>query len=384
MKGFTTLDRYVIRQLFVALAASTGGLAALIWLTQSLRFVSLVVDRGLSLRVFIELTSMMIPSFVAVVLPITTFIVTLFMYQRLAGDRELTVMRAAGLSPFALARPGLVCASFATALTFLLNLWIVPVSYRDFRQFEFQIRNKMAAFMLQEGVFTRVSDVMTVYVRERDHDGTLRGIVVEDDRVANSRATILAKRGTMLLVNDQPRVVLFEGSRQEIDPKTGRLTMLLFDRNALDLTSNKDSQVRYRDAAEMSLHELLSPNLHEVSNRDRGKLAVEGWRRITSPFTAFSFAMIGLVAVLQGAFSRHGNISRPLLAVVTVVALLALNLLLQNLASRNTALIPLILIEAAVPGLICAAMLFASGIGSSGSDVTRRLGASRDASPASR
>ncbi|MFT9189159.1 MAG: LPS export ABC transporter permease LptF, partial [Acetobacter orientalis] len=62
-----TLDRYVFHQLILALIASTGGLAALIWLMQSLHFVSLVVDRGLSLRVFIELTSLLIPFFVAVV-----------------------------------------------------------------------------------------------------------------------------------------------------------------------------------------------------------------------------------------------------------------------------------------------------------------------------
>ena len=45
----TRLDRYVFRQLFLALIAVTGGLAALIWLTQSLRFVELVVNHGLSL-----------------------------------------------------------------------------------------------------------------------------------------------------------------------------------------------------------------------------------------------------------------------------------------------------------------------------------------------
>ena len=353
-----TLDRYVLRQLLLALVATTGGLSALIWLTQSLRFVSLVVGRGLSLGVFLELTSLMVPSFVSVVLPITTFVVSLFVYQRLAGDRELTVMRAAGRSAFALAKPGLICATIAMLVTFALNLWIVPASYHQFKQYEFQIRNKMAAFMLQEGVFTKVSDALTVYVRERRHDGTLNGIMIEDDRVANSRATIFAESGTMLIVNDQPRVVLYDGSRQEIDHKTGRLTMLLFDRNTIDLTSGKSQETRYRDASEMSLSELLHPNPQEVPARDFGKLAVEGWRRITTPLTAFSFAMIGLVAILRGAFSRHGNLTRPLGAVLTVVGLLALNLLLQNLAGRNMSLIPLILIEATLPGLICAALLF--------------------------
>nr|WP_194299771.1 LPS export ABC transporter permease LptF [Acetobacter conturbans] len=353
-----TIDRYVLRQLLLALVATTGGLSALIWLTQSLRFVSLVVGRGLSLGVFLELTSLMVPSFVAVVLPITTFVVTLFVYHRLAGDRELTVMRAAGLSPFALARPGLICATIAMIVTFALNLWIVPASYHQFKQYEFQIRNKMAAFMLQEGVFTKISEALTVYIRERNHDGTLKGIMIEDDRVANSRATIFAESGTMVIVDDQPRVVLYDGSRQVIDPKTGRLTMLLFDRNTLDLTSSKNQEIRSRDASEMSLSELLHPDPAQVRARDVGKLAVEGWRRITTPFTAFSFAMIGLVAILRGAFSRHGNVTRPLGAVLTVVGLLALSLLLQNLGGRNMTLIPLILLESVVPGIVCAVMLF--------------------------
>ena len=51
------LDRYMFRQLLLALVATTGGLVALIWLTQSLRFVELVVNRGLSFAVFLRSSS---------------------------------------------------------------------------------------------------------------------------------------------------------------------------------------------------------------------------------------------------------------------------------------------------------------------------------------
>ena len=44
----TRIDRYLLRQLTIALIAVTVGLAALVWLTQSLRFIELVLDRGLS------------------------------------------------------------------------------------------------------------------------------------------------------------------------------------------------------------------------------------------------------------------------------------------------------------------------------------------------
>ena len=84
-KLITRLDRYIFRQLLFALVAVTGGLTALVWLIQSLRFVELVVNHGLSLVVFVQLTGLLIPSFIAVILPITTFVVVQFIYQRLAA-----------------------------------------------------------------------------------------------------------------------------------------------------------------------------------------------------------------------------------------------------------------------------------------------------------
>lgn len=352
------LDRYIVRQLAFALVAVTGGLVALIWLTQSLRFVELVVNRGLSFRVFLELTGLLVPSFLAVVLPITTFVVIQFVYQRLAGDRELTVMRAAGLSPMALARPALGLAGAVVATCYVLNIYVVPISYAAFREYQFEIRNRLVAFLLQEGVFTQVSDDLTVYVRSRDRDGTLRGILVEDARQRNSRATILAERGRLVSGANGPRVLLQAGSRQEIDRTSGRLNVLTFAENSIDLAGgNKAGEQRYRDATELPMSELLQPDPAVVNPRDVGKFQVEAHRRLSSPLTVLSFALVALVSVLSGGFRRYGNVLRPLAAVLTVVALLAVGLAIANLAARQRALIPLIWLHAVLPGLVCGWLL---------------------------
>ena len=350
----TRIDGYILHQLLLALVAVTGGLVALIWLTQSLRFVELVVNRGLSFRVFFELTGLLIPNFVAVILPITTFVVVQFVYQRLASDRELTVMRSAGLSQGALARPALLLAVFSMAACFLLNIWVVPAAFTDFRQFQFEIRNRLAAFLLQEGVFTSVSDDLTVYVRSRDRDGTLRGIMVDDARQPNSHATIFAVRGRLIANAGPPRVLLIDGSREEVDHQTGRLNVLTFAQNTIDLTeTGKGEAARLRDPTEMSIEELRHPAAGVVPDRDLPKLLVEAHRRLAGPFTVFGFTMVALVTSLTGSFRRYGGLLRPLTGILTVVALLASGLAITNLASRNTALIPLIWAHALVPGLIC-------------------------------
>jgi lipopolysaccharide export system permease protein len=182
------LDRYIMRQLAFSLLAVSVGLAALVWLTQSLRFIELVLDRGLSIWVFLELTGLLLPGFFGLILPITTFVVTLFTYVRLAADRELVVMRAAGLSNWQLTRPAIAVASGAMALCYALNLWITPAAQRSFRDWQFEIRNQMAGLLLQEGVFSSLGAELTVYARDRDSSGHLSGLLIHDTREAGRRS----------------------------------------------------------------------------------------------------------------------------------------------------------------------------------------------------
>jgi lipopolysaccharide export system permease protein len=360
-KLFTRLDIYIFRQVLLALVIATGGLTALIWLTQSLRFVDLVVNRGLSFVVFIQLTGLLIPSFIAVILPITTYVVIQFVYQRMATDRELTVMRAAGLSPWALARPALAVALLATLVGYGLSIWAVPASLNDFKQFQWEIRNRLAAFLLQDGVFTPMSDKLTVYIRSRDPDGTLRGILVDDARDPTAHATILAERGRLIDGPSGPRVLLLDGSRQEIDHQSGRLDMLTFRQNEIDLAeATKDETARPADMSEVPLRDLLDP--HPYFERDRPKWVAEGHKRLSAPLTTLSYAMVGLFSSLGGMFRRHGGVVRPLVTVGFMVVLLALGLAFGTLGARDNSLLFLLWVHATVPGLICAWLLLTPSI----------------------
>jgi lipopolysaccharide export system permease protein len=354
------IDRYLFRQLTLALLAVSGGLLALIWLTQSLRFVDVVVNRGLSVGVFFKLTGLLIPNFLAVILPITCFIVALFVYQRLASDRELTVMRAAGLSQFGLARAGLGLAAVATTVGFVLSLWLVPASFNAFRQYQFEIRNQLAAVMLQEGVFNTISDSLTIYVRARDPDGTLHGLLIDDARQPDNHSTTVAEMGKLVGLNGNPQVLLINGSRQEIDRKTGRLDVLSFSQNTIDLSQQTEAgELRYRDVGELSMAELISPDTSSPALIAQvPRIRVELNRRLTAPLTTVSFVIIALYAALSGRFQRHGGLMRPLVAVLVVVGLLALGLAITDLAVRVPVMVPLLWVHALLPGLIAGGLLF--------------------------
>jgi len=301
-----------------------------------------------------------VPQLVAFVLPVTTFAVVQLVYQRMASDREITVMRGTGLSPLALAKPALILGVLAVIASGLLNNWLVPLSYGKFREYQFEIRNRMAAYLLQDGVFTQLSDGLTVYVQRRDTDGTLHGVLVDDARNPSSESTIFAEQGVLVSGATGPRVFLQRGSRQQIDRRTGRLDVLSFAQDVIDMSSTKKSdESRQRDPDELSMAELLNPPPGGSAAQMGPKLLVEANRRLAAPFSALSFALVALASVLTGAFSRHVLYLRPTIAILTIVAVLALELAAQNLAGRNAALLPLIWLAAIVPGVIAAVILFA-------------------------
>ena len=98
------LNKYILKQLLVGMILVTAGLTCVIWLTQSLKFVEMIVNRGLTTGVFMYFTMLLLPNFLSIVLPIALFTVIVFTYSKLITDRELVVMRAAGLSQHALAK----------------------------------------------------------------------------------------------------------------------------------------------------------------------------------------------------------------------------------------------------------------------------------------
>ncbi|MGG5817234.1 LPS export ABC transporter permease LptF [Falsiroseomonas sp. HW251] len=353
----TRIDRYILRQLAGGLLAVTAGLAALVWLTQSLRFIELVLDRGLSFLVFLELTSLMLPGFVAVILPITTFVVVLFIYVRMNSDRELVVMRATGLSPARLARPGIMIALVAVGVGYFLNLWLVPLSHGAFRLWQFEIRNQMAAILLQEGVFSSVGSDLTVYARARDRDGTLRGILVHDTRESGGPVTIIAESGRITSTPQGPRVVLLNGTRQQLERPPGqppRLNVLSFAENSVDLArATRQEEVRSRDSRERSIPELLDPDPEEgLRPREIARFYGEAHQRMTAPLTALTYALVGLAVALTGQFRRHGGGLRLATGIGITVGLLALGLTTGNLATRDNDFVWLIWLHAIAPGVV--------------------------------
>jgi lipopolysaccharide export system permease protein len=357
MNGIT---RYILRQTLVVMLFVAASFTAAVWLVQSLRLIDLIVNRGLSAGMFVYLALLILPRFIDVVLPIAVFIAILFTYNRLMTESELVVMRAAGMSQGALARPALLAGAACCLIMAALSAYFLPAANRSFKDLQFEIRNRFAAVLLQEGVFNTLTDTLTIYIRGRDTNGELTGLIVHDRRDGAKPVTIVAERGAFVDVESGPRVLMVNGSRQQYDRQTGKLSVLSFSQYTLDLATDRDGPgLRDRQPDELFFHELL---FARTRKGDHSRL-IEANFRIVNPLTALSFAFIPLACLLTGEFNRRGQTRRVMLAILCAFAFEMLDIGLKNLAGRTLVAVPFLYINVLTPILVTAWLLWRDGRG---------------------
>lgn len=357
------LTRYVFGQLFVGMAVVAVSLTCVVWLSQSLRFIDMIVNRGLSANMFLYLTGLMLPNFLTIILPVSLFAVTTFIYHRMVMDRELVIMRVAGLGPMSVAKPAILLAMFTVMVGYALSTALVPMSYTKFREMQWEIRYSFSHVLLREGTFNDAAKGVTVYVRERTDAGELLGILAHDSRDENHVFTLMSERGAMVQSDLGAKVVMFNGSRQDFDKTTKQLSILYFDRYVFELEAPQGAgQVRYREPRERSMSELIDLDTTDLTAPVAGKLHMEFHRRLALPLSALGFVMIALSTLMSGGFSRRGEGKRVFMAIIFAAGYQGALLGIMNAAAKNEALLLAIYGVAIFPIIVGTAVLVIPGL----------------------
>ncbi len=356
MKGLT---RYMLRQTLLVMLSVCLVFSSAVWLVQALRLIDLIVNRGLSIGVFLHLAILIMPRFIEVVLPIAVFVAAQFVYNKLIAESEMVVMRAAGVSPLSLAAPALITGVIGTIVLYSLSLYLLPASNRAFKDLQFEIRNRFASVLIQDGVFNTISDKLMVYVQGRDESGDLSSILIYDNRQPDKPVTVFAERGAIANTPDGPRLLMINGTRQQRDESNGHLSVLTFKQYTLELSNltgapgTRDRQVDERYTGD------LFRNLGPDQEPDwRRAVLVELNMRFAGPLLALTMAALSVACLLTGEFNRRGQTKRILLAVGLAFAVEVIDVALKDLATRAWFAIPLLYANLLLPLLISMWMLW--------------------------
>lgn len=356
-------DWYLFKNLAIATVFVSLVLAVVIFLTQSLRFLELVIESGASSISFWIMTFLAMPRFFEIIVPLGLMAAIVFVYNRMSMDSELVALRSVGRSPFAIARPAIVLALIVTVFLWSMTMWAAPKSLSNMLHMRQVIKAQFTAFFFQEGVFNRAGNGLTIYIRDRDSEGEMRGLMIHDSRKKNEPpSTILAKRGVVVSENDAHQVLVYDGSRQQVDPETGALQRLNFERYTIDLPDGDPIRQRWREPEERTLRELLNPNIRvERDMENLREFRVEIHKRFVSPVLALVFTLMSCAGLLIGPVDRRDQGRRIVMVIASVVTLQGLFLAVSNLSRQTDWGVVLMYVLVFVPVLLCSFLL--SGLG---------------------
>lgn len=297
------LRTYVLKEHAGPFFVTMGGLTAVLLIGNIVRFVELVVAKGVSPFDIVRLILYLIPYLLAFTVPMACLIAMVLAFGRLSTDFELIAMRASGVAPFRLVWPMLAVGLVISMLLVVVNDRLVPASHLAFRRQLKAIGIKQPTAYLEAGTFIKDFPPYIIFIYQVANR-KLNGVRIYEPQPNGPTRTIIADRGEFERLPDKREVQLklYDGTADEWDPmRPGTFYKVTFGSYAINLRSGQDDPERLgKKLKELNFKELLAERRRlSAEGIDPTPISLEFHRKIASSFAALVFVAFGLVFGLR-------------------------------------------------------------------------------------
>jgi lipopolysaccharide export system permease protein len=324
------LDRYLAKEILLPFVAGVLFLTQLLLATQLLSQAEVLFGSGVSLVDVAAILVALMPHILGYVLPIAFLLGAVLGVGRLAEDRELMALAAAGVSPASLIRVPLGIGIAAGLVGLWLSLSLEPAGLAAARARINEVVKRNVTNDVRAGTFYDQIPGYTLYAERVSRRGGWEHVLISDRTDPASPVLALAGTGRLEPVGsgEEMQLVLRGGELHREDAETDEYVTADF-RNATLLvglgTALTDKSVLLRGVREMTAGQMRQHIDEARAKGDRPEeLRYEGYlyRRIAQPLAVLPFA---LLAFPVGASRRAGRafaVGATLLAVVAHYILL--------------------------------------------------------------
>jgi lipopolysaccharide export system permease protein len=177
------MPKIISRHSFLHVAITTIILTIVLvfgaWLTQSLRFIEVIIEKDVSMTRYLAMVWLLLPNLTSVVLPVCTLLATVYTLYKLMADNELIVYKSIGLSNLQIATPFITWGVLMTVFCAGLNNYWGPKSNERFYNIRGEISREFSSGLLRDGVFNRIKDTV-IYIGSHTDSGQLEGVYIHE------------------------------------------------------------------------------------------------------------------------------------------------------------------------------------------------------------
>ena len=322
-------ERYMLVQQIKPFIFFSFVLVGILWLIQALPRLDDVISNGQSGIVFLDIALLILPQVMLLVLPIAAFASTLYAIHKLITESELIIFMNAGLSNIKLIRPVIFFGGMILIFLFFLSIYLVPISQNKLRTKIFEIRQEFSNKLIKDQQFFHPVKGVTIYIREANDLGELKGIFITDARRLKQTLTYSAKEAIMGRTEEGLMLVMQYGMLQVTDTKQSSLTTLKFNRMGFKLNNFLPSGPRKNIAPVeiLPLKILQNPSAYETQGSYLlNEYISEAHTKLAAPLAPLALTLLALALFLISGFNRRGYFS-------TIIIAIGLAILVQSLTS---------------------------------------------------
>lgn len=193
------ITRYVLKEHIGPFVFALSALTSLLLLQYIARRFGDLVGRGLAWQTITEFFLLSIPFTLAMTLPMSVLVATLYAFSRMASENEITAFKAGGVSTRALMRPAVIAACAMSLFMLYFNDQLLPRANHQLATLQMAILRTKPTFALKSQVINTIREG-SLYLRSgsiEEASGLMHDVTIYDLSDPQRRKTIYADSGTL-------------------------------------------------------------------------------------------------------------------------------------------------------------------------------------------
>jgi len=235
------LQVYVLKEFFPPFLLSLGLFTFVMLLDKLLDLLDMIVSKGVPMVIVGEIFLLLLPSMVAVVIPMGVLAGILIAVGRMSGDLEITAMKAGGASIYHIMFPLGMVSLIISAVLVVFNNSVLPEANHIARNLLLDVGTMRPTARIEPGMFVEEVENYRILVQEKDDlTGKLLGVIIHSNTPGAPARTITAMEGTMVPVGANHLRLTLENGQMHEKGRTSGYRYATFSTYILDIARSEE------------------------------------------------------------------------------------------------------------------------------------------------
>ncbi|NQW07594.1 MAG: LptF/LptG family permease, partial [Candidatus Pelagibacter sp.] len=230
-------------------------ISIIIWVLQAVNYLDLVIEDGHGFLVYFNYTLLSFPKIFSRIYPFAVFLAFSYILLKYEEKNELVIFWNFGIKKIHFINFFIKFSLIFVFLSLLLGAFIAPYTQDKARSFIRMSDLDFFESILKPKKFIGVVKNLTIYYDNKNKNGDLENIFLNDKSDSANSQTIFAKKGIFEISGDKKILVLHDGTT--INNINGKISKFTFDKTDFNISKFSSTTTTHQKIQETATTELV-------------------------------------------------------------------------------------------------------------------------------